>query len=98
MVIRIPHGWMSLNHISIQALNETVHLAHELFGVSSIVFISLPFVNNMVTMDDLHLLNEKNSLIRDFVRNWEESRGDGNGVEHLLLLEFGDFTDNGTRA
>jgi hypothetical protein len=94
MVIRIPHGWMSLNQISIQALNETVHLAHELFGVSSIVFISLPFVNYVVTMDDLHLLNEKNTLIRDFVRNWEKSASAGSGVEHLLLLDFGDFADS----
>jgi hypothetical protein len=94
MVIRIPHGWMSLHQISIEALNETVHLAHELFGVSSIVFISLPFVNNVVTMDDLRLLNKKNTLIRDFVRNWEESGGAESGVEHLLLLEFGDFADS----
>jgi hypothetical protein len=94
MVIRIPHGWMTLNQISEKALNETVHLAHELFGVSSIVFVSLPFVNNVVTMEDLRLLNEKNTLIRDFVQNWEKSGDAGSGVEHLLLLEFGDFADS----
>jgi hypothetical protein len=94
MVIRIPHGWISLNQISVKALNETVHLAHELFGVSSIVFISLPFVNNVVTMEDLRLLNKKNTLIRDFVRNWKKSAGAESGVEHLLLLEFGDFADS----
>ena len=92
MVIQIPQGWITLNEISEKALNETVHLAHELFGVSSIVFISLPFVNNVMTMVDLRLLNEKNTLIRDFVRTWEGLVG--SGVEHLLLLEFGDFADS----
>jgi hypothetical protein len=94
MVIQIPQGWMTLDQISEEALNETVHLAHELFGVSSIVFISLPFINNVLTMEDLRLLNEKNTLIRDFVRKWEKSVDAGSGVEHLLLLEFGDFVDS----
>jgi hypothetical protein len=71
MVIRIPHGWMTLDQISEKALNETVHLAHELFGVSSIVFMSLPFVNNVHTMEDLRLLNEKILL---FVTLFENGR------------------------
>jgi hypothetical protein len=94
MVIRIPHGWMTLNEISEKALNETVHLAHQLFGVSSIVFMSLPFVNNVHTMEDLRLLNETNTLIRNFVRKWEKSGDADSGVKHLLLLEFGDFVDS----
>jgi hypothetical protein len=95
MVIRIPHGWMAFNEITEKALNETVHLAHELFGVSSIVFMSLPFINNVHTMEDLRLLNETNTLIRNFVRTWEKSGDAGSsGVEHLLLLEFGDFVDS----
>jgi hypothetical protein len=69
MVIRIPHGWMTLDQISEKALNETVHLAHELFNVSSIVFMSLPFVNNVNTMEDLRLLNETNTLIRNLFEN-----------------------------
>jgi hypothetical protein len=95
MVIRIPHGWMTFNEISEKALNETVHLAHELFNVSSIVFMSLPFSNNVNTMEDLRSLNETNTLIRNFVRKWGKSDGDaGSGVKHLLLLEFGDFADS----
>jgi hypothetical protein len=95
MVLRIPHGWITLDQISEKALNETVHLAHELFGVSSIVLISLPFVNNVITMEDWRLLKEKNTLIRDFVRNWDSSGGArSSGVKHLLLLEFGDFADS----
>jgi hypothetical protein len=94
MVIRIPHGWMTLDQISEKALNETVHLAHELFNVSSIVFMSLPFVNNVNTMEDLRLLNETNTLIRNFVRKWDKSKDAGSGVKHLLLLEFGDFVDS----
>jgi hypothetical protein len=93
MVIRIPHGWIPLRNITAKALNETVQLAHELFGVSVIVFISLPFVNNVVTMEDLRMLKEKNDLLREFVRSWQNDGGAG-GVQHLLLLEFGDFADS----
>ncbi len=42
MVIWIPHGCMTLNEVSEKALTESVPLAHELFGVSSFVFMSLP--------------------------------------------------------
>jgi hypothetical protein len=94
MVIRIPHGWMTLNEISEKALNETLHLAHELFGVSSIVFMWLVFINNVHTMEDSRFLNETNTLTRDFVRKWGENGDAGSGVRHLLLLEFGDFVDS----
>ncbi len=95
MVSRIPHGWMTLDQISEKALNETVHLAHELFNVSSIVFmLLLPFVNNVHTIEDLRLLNETNTLIRNFVRKWEKSGDGGSGVKHLLLLEFDYFVDS----
>jgi hypothetical protein len=93
MVFRIPHGWIPLKAITAKALNETVQLAHKLFGVSVVVFISLPFVNNVVTMKDLKRLKEKNDLLRDFVQSWQNDGG-GGGVKHLLLLEFGDFADS----
>jgi hypothetical protein len=93
MVIRIPHGWIPLEEITAKVLNETVQLAHELFGVSVIVFVSMPFVNNVVTKKDLRMLKEKNDLLRDFVRSWQTDAAAG-GVKHLLLLEFGDFADS----
>jgi hypothetical protein len=53
----------------------------------------LPFVNNVHTIEDLRLLNETNTLIRNFVRKWEKSGDGGSGVKHLLLLEFDYFVD-----
>jgi hypothetical protein len=45
-------------------------------------------------MEDLRLLNETNTLIRNFVRKWEKTGDADSGVKHLLLLGFGDFVDS----
>jgi hypothetical protein len=91
MVLRIPHGWIPLEAITVPALHEAVAMAHELFGVSTMVVVTLPFANNVVTMKDLTLLQEKNDLLRDFVNGWNKT--DAIGVDNLLLLEFGNFAD-----
>jgi len=90
MIMRIPHGWIGLEEITAKSLNESVYLAHELFGVKTIVMISLPLVNNVQTLDQYLILQEKNNMIRLFSQNWPKGNG---GVDWILTLEFGRFID-----
>ena len=54
VVCRIPHGWIQLNEITREALQDSVDLAHELFGTRSVIIMSLPIGNNVATPEQLH--------------------------------------------
>ena len=43
MIFRIPHGWLSLNVVTKENLEEAVVLAHELFGIRTVIIHSLFF-------------------------------------------------------
>jgi hypothetical protein len=88
MVFRIPHGWLKLGDITSATLTESLELAHEVFGVTTAVVMTLPLNNNVVNMEELMQLHEVNAMIRDVVANWS-----GKGVKHVLLMDFGKWAD-----
>jgi hypothetical protein len=97
MVFRIPHGWIRLSQITQESLKQTVQLAHELFGVSTIVFVSMPFVNNVQTMQDLDDLKKANTVLREFALGWNSQNTSTTltgGVQQVLVLEFGRLMDD----
>lgn len=104
VIFRIPHGWLKLKEITKKSMSETVQLARELFGVSSVIFVSMPFVNNVLTMKDIKDLERANLDLHTFVNEYNantssllasngNSTGSGNRVQHVMVLEFGRFTD-----
>lgn len=73
MIVRIPHGWINTDSITVSGLNEVVGLAKEIFNVSSIIFMSLYPINNVMTAGEFEsILPAKNRLIRDFVDSYQE--------------------------
>jgi hypothetical protein len=91
MIFRLPHGWESLETFTEASFAETANLAGELFGVSTVIFISVPFSNNIVTENDMQLRELTNKKLQHFSDNWEVGRS---GVNHMMVLEFGDFIDS----
>ena len=90
VVVRVTHGWMSLREITRERLTETVELSNEIFGATTVIVISLPFVNNVGSMEQLQEMKETNDMMRHFTRSWEAGRS---GIRHVLLLEFGRYAD-----
>ena len=91
VIFRIPHGWIQLSSITETKLNETVALANELFGATNVVFLSLPFVNNVMTMDDLQELHRTNVMLKEFARKNHSL------VNNIMVLDFGRLGDGLTR-
>lgn len=87
-ITRIPHGWQPFRRFAEASFVETTELAHELFGASTIIFISIPYTNNIVAEDDLHMQGIVNNRLRKFAAAWEPGRS---GVDRVLVLEFGEF-------
>jgi hypothetical protein len=90
MTFRIPFGWIHLSDIDVVQMEETVQLANELFGASTVMFIGLHFNNNVLTAEDVVLLKEKNDLIRKFVTEWPSGKY---GVNHVLFLDLPSLQD-----
>mmetsp|Transcript_16012 Transcript_16012/g.34834 ORF Transcript_16012/g.34834 Transcript_16012/m.34834 type:complete len:465 (-) Transcript_16012:38-1432(-) len=104
IIYRIPHGWIKLRDVTRDAIHETVQLAHDLFGITNVIFLTLPFISNILTRDDLALLFETNAIIRDYAslyHNKTNNHHNGNtsidGVQNVLVLDFGPFADSLTQ-
>jgi hypothetical protein len=104
MIFRIPHGWLTLEQITHDTLVESLVLSNQIFGVRTILLMTLPINNNVKTMEELEQLHRVNSMIRDVVDHWpeyivgrqqpgehtiSESENSSRGIQHVLLLEFG---------
>lgn len=86
-VIRIPHGWISLDNITEPKLSESVSLVQELFGVRNVIFLSLPFVSKAMTVKDLRALHKTNEMLKAFARKKHFA------VDNILVLDFGRLGD-----
>lgn len=88
MIFRIPQGWIQSKEVNAKTLTETTELAHELFGVKSIIFVSLPLCNNYMESFHVTEMLQVNERLQLFARNRKPSE---RGVQHVLVLDFGRF-------
>ena len=95
MIFNIPHGWIKWSDITIESFRETVELAGSQFGVETVIFITVPFSNNIKTRYHEKRRLECNEMLRLFSRCWQQlSYGDGNtSVRNVLVMENGVFVD-----
>ena len=100
MVFRIAHGWHNLDEVTRPYMEETIRMAHSLFGVKTIIFLSLPFVNNILNQTDLDLLHAKRELVQEVAHNWtmeqqlkRQRNNTVEGVETVLVLDMAKLTD-----
>ncbi|KAL7572504.1 hypothetical protein ACA910_000329 [Epithemia clementina (nom. ined.)] len=102
MVFRISHGWHGLDDVTKPNIYETLQLAHSLFGVKTVIFLSLPFVNNIQTNDDLTRLYEKRRLLHSVAQRWTDlqalkrqanPKSKVDAVQTVLVLDFAKLTD-----
>ena len=90
LVFRIMHGWIPFSDITINALQEVVELSHELLGIKTVIFMTVPFSNNVKTKQDLKDMDKTNAMIREFCHSWQPLV---RGVQRVLVHEYGIFTD-----
>jgi hypothetical protein len=101
LIFRIPHGWITQAQVTRHDVLETIALAHELLGVRTVVFVSMPFISNVQTLQDVADLERANANLRTWVdeynakhTNTETRTSAGHaGVERVMILEFGHLMD-----
>ena len=90
-VMRIPHGWMSVQEVTRERIVEAINLAHDNLGVDTVVVTTLPLNNNVLDAADWRGVGEINEAIREIAASWSP---DGpHGVKRVLVQEFGQLTN-----
>ena len=99
VIMRIPHGWMDISDITRERIIESIHLSHINLGVETVIITTLPLNNNVLNANDWNGIYKINEMIRDVAYTWPGSRSDDarrteeEGVKHVLVQEFGNFTN-----
>jgi hypothetical protein len=92
LIFRIPHGWLGLDLVTEEKLQEMIELASEIFGVKTVMIISLPYINNVKTLEDVRQLKDTNNMIHKLSQDWPlEGK---HGVDHVQVLDFASFGDS----
>jgi hypothetical protein len=86
-----------LSRITDDNLSDAVHYAAELFGVTTLILLTLPFHQDYVTLDDLREWRATNDRIRNFGQTWtpavnKSADDDYATVQTVLVLDFDALT------
>ena len=92
VILRVMHGWMRLHEITHARLVEAVELSHTLFRATTVIIMTVPFTNNVKTIEDMNKVNEINEDIRQIAREWHLMREKNiEGLQHILVVEYGTY-------
>jgi hypothetical protein len=92
LVFRIPQDWIPISNVTAESLQETIEVAHEAYGVKSVVFVTLPIIPNYSSATVAEMRGP-NKVIRELAAKWTMEHAQVlSGVEHVMALEFGEFT------
>jgi len=90
VVFRVMHGWMKLHEITRERVVHAAEFAHTLLGADTMVFLTVPFTNNVDTAVTLEGINKINDMIRDVANNWHLDHED----THVLVMEYGAYINH----
>jgi len=91
VVFRVMHGWMKSHEITHDRVVEAIELSHELLGATTVVLMTVPFTNNVITVEEILKVKEINNDIREIARTWHTRTDYNGGVQNVLVLEYGTY-------
>lgn len=89
VVFRVMHGWMTVEEITRERVVEAAELAHSILGASTIVFMTVPFTNNVKNDTIMEGVRKINDMIRDIARGWHRGHD-----TVLLVMEYGAYCNH----
>ena len=79
---------MPARDITNNRLLEAIQLSNELLGATTVVLMTIPFTNNVVSVEEMEKVRKINDNIRSIAKDWHTLKNDS-GVENVLVLEYG---------
>lgn len=92
VVLRVMHGWIKADEITHDRLVEAISLSGELLGAKTVVLMTVPFTNNVLTEEEMVKVSAINDDIRNIATSWSSrSASSTGGVHRVQVLEYGTF-------
>jgi hypothetical protein len=86
VILRVMHGWMEFDEITPDRLFEAIHLSMGLFGATTVIIQTIPFTNNVKTVDDIKRANFINGIIKNIAHKW-----DPRYEKHVLVQDLAQY-------
>ena len=93
LVFQFPSGHIRLEEITEAALTEIVALASEIFGCSTVLFITVAWHSNIVDDNNRTVMEERNELVRTFARNYATTENSPLSVRDVEFLDFAKYSN-----
>lgn len=96
LIFRLPHGWLTFDDMNEDTIRETIQLAHDLFGIRQVIFIDIPFTNNVKTLQDLEDRKNTNEVLEKVAASYtDNNQQKGNSqIKQVSVLQFAKWTDH----
>jgi len=92
VVLRVMHGWIKADEITHDRLVEAISLSGELLGAKTVVVMTVPFTNNVLTEEEMVKVSTINDDIRSIATTWSSrSASSTGGLKRVQVLEYGTF-------
>lgn len=90
VIFRVMHGWMSVEQITRERVVEAAELAHSILGAETIIFLTVPFTNNVVDADMYAAVSKINDMIWDVANNWHLDHDN----THVLVMDYATYSNH----
>jgi len=90
LVFRVSQPWMEWEEMTFNKMHKTIATAKEQLHVKTVVFMTIPFSNNIVDARDVQEMHAKNEMIKQFAQNYptDPERESGITVVYLDLAQL----------
>lgn len=85
------HGWMTVEQITRERVVEAASMAHKVLGAQTIVFITAPFTNNVLTKETYEGVSNVNEMIHDVANKWHLEHADTNST--VLVMDYANYVN-----
>ena len=90
VVFRVMHGWMKVEEITKERIIEAAELAHSILGAETIIFLTIPFTNNVLDANMYAEICKVNRMILDVAKNWHTT----DHTTTILILDYAQYTNH----
>ena len=84
---------MDIKEITRNRIIEAAEMAKKILYVSTIIFITVPFTNNVATVEIMEGVRKVNDMIWDVARTWHTTRTKPNHDTTMLVMDYATFTN-----
>ena len=95
IMLRIMHGWIEIKKITEELIIVGIMKSNEVFGVETVILLTIPFTNNVVTPSIWEMCQRANEIMCNVSNTWHaRDEEEKFGVRNILVMEYGMYNNH----